>query len=379
MIEQEITIQLSEDPFDTKTMTVKLPTGVKLLSTEPYAIEMLKDYGIDIEQQSCDESYDNIIVPNKRVVKGIVHSVSDDHALINVGSKFTAICYTNKEPKEIVDQLKHNLIVDVKIRKNPNGEIIASISDALAEAQKGEILESIGDKSVAFKCKVNELIHGGYWVSISGVKCFMPGSLGGLNKLHNFESLIGKELIVMPITYSKEKQTIVVSHREYLKTLIPSAIDELKSNTKEFIIGKVTGTTNFGIFAEFNECLTGLIPKDELENSRELFDSRSIRPGDEIKFWVKDIINQNKIILTQKGAVEDPWDEAGKKYPPMTSVKGKVTKKTKYGVFVQLEKGISGLLHKSELNDKTFNKGDTVEVLIRSISPSERKITMGLS
>ena len=203
--------------------------------------------------------------------------------------------------------------------------------------------------------------------------------VGGINKLHDFNSLIGKELIVMPITYSREKNTIVVSHREYLKTLIPTEIDDLRANTKEYIIGKVTGTTTFGIFAEFNECLTGLIPKDEISESLKEFESRTIKPGDEIKFWVKDIINQNKIILTQHGAVEDPWDDAGKKYPPMTNVIGKVTKKTKYGVFIQLEKGISGLLHKSELNDKTLNKGDSVEVIIRSINPSERKISMGLS
>jgi len=380
MIEQEITIQLSEDPFDTKTVKLKLPKGVKLLSSEPYAIDMLKDYGIDIEgNNNDDKSYNNVDAPDGAIMKGIIHSVSEDYALVNIGSKFTAVCYTTKEPKEISEQLKPNMIVDVKIKTKTNGEIIASISDALAEVKKAEILESIGNKSVGYKCKVKELIHGGYWVEISGIRCFMPGSLGGINKLHDFNSLIGKELIVMPITYSREKNTIVVSHREYLKTLIPTEIDDLRANTKEYIIGKVTGTTTFGIFAEFNECLTGLIPKDEISESLKEFESRTIKPGDSIKFWVKDIINQNKIILTQHGAVEDPWDDAGKKYPPMTNVIGKVTKKTKYGVFIQLEKGISGLLHKSELNDKTLNKGDSVEVIIRSINPSERKISMGLS
>lgn len=380
MTEQEITIQLSDDPFDTKTVNVKLPDGVKLLSSESYAIEMLKDYGINIDDQTCDQAYDDISIKNGSIVKGIIYSVNDDYALVNVGSKFTASCYTNKEPKEIVDQLKPNLMVDVKIKTNPNGEIIASISDALAEVRKAEILESIGDKSVGFKCKVKELIQGGgYWVDITGIQCFMPGSLGGINKLYDFESLIGKELIVMPITYSREKNTIVVSHREYLKTLIPSTVDELRLNTNDPIIGKVTGTTNFGVFAEFNKCLTGLIPKDELADSLKSFNSNSIKPGDQIKFWVKDIINQNKIILTQHGAVENPWVGAGKKYPPMSTAVGKVTKKTKYGVFVQLEKGISGLLHKSETGDKTFNKGDSVKVLIKSVNPSDQRISMSLS
>ena len=100
----------------------------------------------------------------------------------------------------------------------------------------------------------------------------MPGSLGGVNKLHDFNVLVGKELVVMPITYSRDKETIVVSHREYLRTLIPSAIEELKENIKDKVVGFVTGTTKFGIFAEFNQCLTGLIPKAELdESTQELF------------------------------------------------------------------------------------------------------------
>ena len=178
MIEQEITIQLSEDPFDTKTVKLKLPKGVKLLSSEPYAIDMLKDYGIDIEgNNNDDKSYNNVDAPDGAIMKGIIHSVSEDYALVNIGSKFTAVCYTTKEPKEISEQLKPNMIVDVKIKTKTNGEIIASISDALAEVKKAEILESIGNKSVGYKCKVKELIHGGYWVEISGIRCFMPGSL----------------------------------------------------------------------------------------------------------------------------------------------------------------------------------------------------------
>jgi len=243
-----------------------------------------------------------------------------------------------------------------------------------------EIKEAIGNKAVGFTAKVKELIHGGYWVDVAGIKCFMPGSLGGLNKLHDFSVLVGKEIVVMPITFSKEKDTLVVSHREYLRTMIPTTIENLNETIKESRIGFVTGTTKFGVFAEFDECLTGLIPKAELtEEFQKSLDDRSIKPGDKIEFWVKEIISDRKIILSQLGPKIDLWDGIDEKYKPMMIAEGKVTKITSYGAFVELEKGISGLIHKSKLKGADLSKGDTINVKIGSVNVSDRKITMNIA
>jgi len=239
-------------------------------------------------------------------------------------------------------------------------------------------MEAINNKSVAFTATVKELIHGGYWVDVSGITTFMPGSLAGMNKLHNFESLVGKTIVVMPITFSREKETIVVSCREYLQTKVPQAIEDLREDVKETITGFVTGTTAFGIFAEFNECLTGLIPLKELVNSKDDFDKRNIKAGDSINFWVKDIISNKKIILTQTGAPIDPWDLASEKYPPMSEAEGKVTKITNYGAFIQLEKGISGLIHKTQLKNIDLSKGEIVKVRIKGVNAVEKKVSMAL-
>ena len=207
----------------------------------------------------------------------------------------------------------------------------------------------------------------------------MPGSLAGLNKLYDFEMILGKELIVMPVTFSKEKNTIVVSHREYLRTLVPSTIDNLKETVKNKRSGFVTGTTDFGIFVEFDSCLTGLIPASDLDDiTLSKFNSREIKPGHNIEFWCKEIISNTKIILSQKGPIIDAWDEAAERYKPMMITNGKVSKITNYGIFVELEKGLSGLVHKSKMKDLTFNKGDIIEVKITGVNPSERKITMTL-
>jgi len=390
MIEQEITIQLSDDPFDTKTIKVKVPRGTKLISTEMYAADVMDLYNLsdeDTDKLRKSEENTNYITQGEIVyIKKEIQNIDGEEvevkieALIEISKKNTAVCNLLKEPLEIVIQLEVGMMVDIKVKDHKRGTMYASISDAMDEVKRNEIFNAIGNKTIGFTGKVKELIHGGYWVEVGGVTCFMPGSLGGLNKLHNFEKLVGKELIVMPIIYSNEKQTIVVSHREYLRTMIPTAVEHLREEIKEQITGIVTGATKFGIFAEFNESLTGLIPKNELDDSTLIsFDNRTIKPGDEITFWAKEIISDRKIILSQLGPKIDLWDGIDEKYKPMMITEGTVTKVTKYGAFVELEKGVSGLIHKTKLKDADLTKGDTVNVKIGSVNVSDHKITMNLA
>ncbi len=379
MIEQEITIQLSDDPFDTKTIKVQVPHGTKLMSNESYAADTLSMYGLtDASLAKTQLIEDN----TDYITRGAISFIAEDktRALIDIHSKYTAFCALTKEPDYIVDQLEVGMEIDVKIKTNKQtGDVIASISDAIKEVKLKEIKDAIGNGSIGFTGKVKELIHGGYWVDVAGIKCFMPGSLGGLNKLHDFNAIVGKEIVVMPITFSREKDTVVVSHREYLRTMIPSTIEQLKENIKEEKIGFVTGTTKFGVFAEFDECLTGLIPRAELtEETQKDLDDRVIKPGDEIKFWAKEIISDRKIILSQLGPKIDLWDGADEKYKPMMITEGKVTKITSYGAFVELEKGISGLVHKSKLKNREIAKGDIINVKIGSVNVNDRKITMNI-
>ena len=97
-------------------------------------------------------------------------------------------------------QLQKGTLVDVKVRRGNGGMMVASISDALDEVKAKEIMDAIGNKSVGFTARVKELIHGGYWVDVGGITCFMPGSLGGVNKLHDFNVLVGKEIVVSIVT-----------------------------------------------------------------------------------------------------------------------------------------------------------------------------------
>ena len=112
--------------------------------------------------------------------------------------------------------------------------------------------------------------------------------------------------------------------------------------------------------------------------TQKALDNKTINPGDEITFWAKEIISEKKIILSQLGPKIDIWDGVDEKYKPMMITKGTVTKITSYGAFVELEKGISGLIHKSKLKAANLTKGDVIDIKIGSVNVSDRKITMNI-
>jgi ribosomal protein S1 len=203
----------------------------------------------------------------------------------------------------------------------------------------------------------------------------MPGSLGGMNKLVNFESLLGQVIYVVPINYSREKDYIVVSHREYLKALVPQEVEKLIIGQK--YSGFVTGTSRHGVFVEFNGCLTGLIAKSDLaETNLEEYNSGRIKPGDAIDFFLKDVIDDTKIILSCKPeTIVNEWEGIEDKYKVPSVVTGKVKRIVKYGIFVELEPKIVGLLHKSHLNeDMQFEVGQEIDVKIVKIDRESKKV-----
>ncbi|MBR4590730.1 S1 RNA-binding domain-containing protein [uncultured Methanobrevibacter sp.] len=364
-------------PYETKTIKVKVGKREKILCHEPYVLEDLDKYNKYLYATNYNES-----LPEQNI-KGRIVSINVNNgvkvsALIDLNGKYSSECNLLKEPDYIVDQLEVGMEVDVKAR-TVNHNLILSIGEAVNDAVRNDIFNNIGKKNSAYKGKVLSRLNGGYWVSINGVTCFMPGSLVALNKINDFDKFIGKEMEFMPVSYSKEKQTIVVSHREYLHTLIPSAIKDLHKNIKNQITGFVTGTTKFGVFCEFNECLTGLIAKDDLdEETLEKFNRNEINPDDTISFWVKEIVSDKKILLSQKGPIKDEWEEAVEEFKEKDGGVGTITKITDFGITVELKKGVYGFINKYRVKDKNLKKGDNVFYRITNINMKDKKISLDL-
>lgn len=207
-----------------------------------------------------------------------------------------------------------------------------------------------------------ELNHGG--VTLPG---FMPNTLAGINKLHDPMSIVGQTFNVMIESYAQNEGTYIVSRRKYLQTLIPDAVRELEYN--KVYRGHVTGTTPFGVFVEFNECLTGMIHKANV-NPEWAEKLSSISPGFEIEFYIKEVI-KDKIILTQI-LRETLWDNIKNGQ----IIEGTVKDVKAFGTLVNLDDETVGLIHTSEMEKlgKKFTAGQPIKVKVLSVDRMSRKI-----
>lgn len=266
-------------------------------------------------------------------------------------------------------------VIDVLISKiNHDNFLIKGSIAELYESRAHQNLRSLeeGQSVTAYVKSINpagydvEIIHDG--VTLYG---FMPNTLAGINKLYDPNSIVGKTFEVMIESYSEQEGTYIVSRRKYLQSLIPSAIKQLKYG--EVYSGHVTGTTPFGIFVEFNECLTGMIHKANV-NPEWQDKLTSIKPGFNIEFYVKEVI-KDKIILTQI-LRETLWDNIknGQK------LNGVVKEIKQFGTLVSLDDETVGLIHTSEMEKlgKKFTPGQDVKVKVLSVDRANRKIFLTL-
>lgn len=304
-------------------------------------------------------------------------SITGETAVLDIGYREFAYMDLKKESSSYSEYFKVGNTISVKLGNLKKEFISVSFTDSANENKLKELIGSI-NKPTAFTARVVELASAGYMLDIDGIKAFMPGSLAGLNKITDFSALLGKELPVCAVNYSKEKNTAVVSHRQYLHFLIPSAIDDLRSNMSKLQTGFVTGSTQYGIFCEFNNCLTGMIHAADLSDElKSVHAAGKIKPGDKLEFYIKEIINNFKITLTQFYK-ENPWDNADEKYKPFQIAFGKITSIKEYGAFVELEPGISGLIPSSEVKG-SFKEGDSIGIRINKIDKINKKVYLSVN
>ena len=212
-------------------------------------------------------------------------------------------------------------------------------------------------------------------MDISGVKCFMPGSLAAANKIADFESYLGKTLYVMIDGYVQLKDIFVVSYKKYLNHIMNSKIQELDL-TKKYK-GSVTGSSSFGLFVEWEDIYTGLIHKTEFENQIV----QGFNPGDEIEFYVKEVKEDNKLTLTFGAPVE----KTAKLYEIKDQVENGTIEtmaaiikyKRKNGCLVEVpETGMMAMIPQEKVTEdlKNAKPGDRIGILIYEVDPVMGKI-----
>lgn len=272
----------------------------------------------------------------------------------------------NLEVGDIIDIF----IVDID---QDNYQIKGSLVE-LYENRAREILTQL-EEGTSVMSYVKEMTPAGYNVDLhfEGVVLagFMPNTLAGINKLYKPESIVGTTFEVMIESYSYDEGTYIVSRRKYLQSLIPNAIKSLESG--KIYIGNVTGTTEFGVFVEFNECLTGMIHKTNMHPD---WTNRinQITPGLTIEFYIKEII-KDKIILTQI-LRETLWDtiKIGQVF------EGKIKDIKPFGALIILDDETNGLIHTSEIekSNQKLTVGNITKVKVIAVDRMNRKIFLSV-
>ena len=324
---------------------------------------------------SMYDDYDVAIPVKGQVVNAVFVGLSSDQFNFDAGFKD----YIRVEAKPSEESYLKNtnigdsvdvLVVDI----NQDNFFIKGSFVELYETIARRTLTSLeeGTAVIAF---VREMTPAGYNIDIQfeGVSLpgFMPNTLAGINKLSKPESIVGKTFDVMIESFSRDEGTYIVSRRKYLQTLIPVALRELQHG--QLYTGQVTGTTDFGVFVEFNECLTGMVHKTNITSEWSNRISQ-ISPGVLIEFYIKEII-KDKIILTQI-LRETLWDsiKVGQ------VINGRVKDIKPFGALISLDDETNGLVHTSELEKSSHRpkSGDEIKVKVIAVDRSSRKIFLTL-
>ncbi len=339
-------------------------------------------------QTLYEESFKEIA--EGQILKGTVIEITPDHVTVDVGYKSEG-----QIPMEEFQKRRRNL--DVKVgdridvlveKKDREGGLLILSKE---KADKVNVW-----KDVSRSCREGEVIEGeivskvkgGLSVDIGGIYAFLPGSQIDLKPIHNLDDLIGQRTTFKVIKFNRKRNNIVLSRRilleEERKVQREETLNRLKEG--ETVEGIVKNLTDYGTFIDLGG-LDGLLHITDISWRRIGHPSEKLSVGERITLKVLHFDREKgKVSLGLKQVVPDPWNSALENYPVGTRLQGKVVNITDYGVFVELEEGLEGLVHISEMSwgkkmkhpSKIVRIGDLVEVVVLDCDPVKRRISLGM-
>src|SRR5262252_5475618 len=334
-----------------------------------------------------DNSFRNIA--EGEVVEGTVLKVTPSEVIVDVGYKSEGIIGVD----EFVDEngevtVQPGDLVDVLLERTEDREGYVVLSREKAEKMKiwDEVEKAYVEKKVVIG-RVIERIKGGLAVDI-GVRAFLPGSQIDVRPVRNLDALRGQELRMRVIKVNKKRGNIVLSR----KALLEEENAEKKKTTLETLAegkvlrGTVKNITDYGAFIDLGG-IDGLLHITDMSWGRVGHPSELFKVNDEVDVIVlKYDAATERVSLGHKQLVQDPWATVENRYPVGARMSGKVVSLTDYGAFVELEPGVEGLIHVSEMSwskrvkhpSKILNVGDTVETMVLGVDPGARRISLGL-
>jgi small subunit ribosomal protein S1 len=325
--------------------------------------------------------------PGIGLVKGKIVKITDNEVLVNVGLKSEGIIPI--EDFDSVSKFSVGDVVDVYLDDIGGHQGLATISKKKADFIKvWDKVKEAHKEDTPVECEVVRRVKGGFMVKVFGTEAFLPGSQIDLKPARDLNIDVGNKFDVRIIKVNFKRRNIVVSRRVLLSEKQEARVKEFLEGIKEgdIVEGIVKNITEFGAFIELDG-IDGLLHITDMSWRRINHPSEMLSIGDTIKVKVKEVDEDSKrVSLGLKQLKPDPWKDVQERYQIGNQVKGKVVSLTDYGAFVELESGIEGLIHVSEMSwtkhikhpSEVMKVGQEVEAIVLEVDEKARKISLGL-
>lgn len=340
--------------------------------------------------QLFEESLKEIETRPGSIVRGVVVAIDKDVVLVDAGLKsesaIPAEQFKNAQG-ELEIQVGDEVDVALDAVEDGFGETLLSREKAKRH-EAWITLEKAYEEAETVVGVINGKVKGGFTVELNGIRAFLPGSLVDVRPVRDTLHLEGKELEFKVIKLDQKRNNVVVSRRAVIESENSAERDQLLENLQEGmeVKGIVKNLTDYGAFVDLGG-VDGLLHITDMAWKRVKHPSEIVNVGDEITVKVlKFDRERTRVSLGLKQLGEDPWVAIAKRYPEGTKLTCRVTNLTDYGCFVEIEEGVEGLVHVSEMDwtnknihpSKVVNVGDVVEVMVLDIDEERRRISLGL-
>ena len=339
-------------------------------------------------EQAAESAAAQNLTQEEAVVVGTVVKITDKHVVVDIGLKSEGLIPLD-QVLDVNGVSKFNPGDQVEVvveREEAEGGYLVSYERALRH-KVWDKLEEAANTKTPVKGMVLSRVKGGLTVDI-GIKAFLPGSQVEIRPVRNLDGYIGTEIEVRVIKLNKKRGNVVISRKELLEEDQNAKKDVTLATLEEgsVLTGTVKNLTDYGAFVDMGG-LDGLLHITDMSWGRLTHPRDLVNVGDEIQVKVlKFDKDKQRVSLGFKQLTPDPWLDATERYPIGAQVRGRILSVTDYGAFVELEQGIEGLVHVSEMTwskrmkhpSKMVKPGDEVDTIILSVNPNDRRISLGM-
>ncbi len=346
--------------------------------------EDMEEIPEELQKQYLDTISD---ISAHQVITGRVIGMNEKEVLVDIGFKSEGIITRDEFQNNKLPEIGEKINVYLEKLEDRKGNTILSKTKA-DFMHRWKELHEIYEKGEILQGKIVRRIKGGMVVDVGVVQAFLPGSQIDVRPIKDFDQFIDQEMDFQIVKINEARKNVVISHKILMEETMKEQRAELFSNIKvgEILEGRVKNITDFGVFIDLGG-VDGLLHITDLSWGRVNHPSEVVKMDDSITVKVIDFDEEKKrVSLGLKQLSPHPWEQVEEKFAVGTVIKGKVVSMTNYGVFIELEPGVEGLIHVSEMSwtkhvknpSELFSMGIEVEAQVLSVDTEERKISMGI-